>query len=155
MPIHCDIVTQERTVYSNEVDYISLPGTEGVMGVLPNHAPLLTALNFGEVMVRVQGDEEFFAIGGGFAEIRPDRVVILANSAEQAEEIDLERARHAREQAQEAMAAGVRIDAERYAQIEAALKRAQIRIDVSLRRSSGHRRRRKGIPELGDEPDEE
>lgn len=155
MPIHCDIVTQERTVYSNEVDYISLPGSEGVMGVLPNHAPLLTALNFGEVMVRIKGDEEYFAIGGGFAEIRPDRVVILANSAEQADDIDLERARHAREKAEEAMATGVRIDAERYAQIDAALKRAQIRIDVSLRRSSGLRRRRKGIPELGGEPDEE
>ncbi len=90
MPILCNIVTQERTVYSGDVDYISLPGTEGVMGVLPNHAPLLTALNFGEVMVRVSGDEEFFAIGGGFAEIRPDQVIVLADSAEHADEIDTE-----------------------------------------------------------------
>lgn len=155
MPIHCDIVTQERMVYSGEVDYVSLPGTEGMMGVLPNHAPLLTALDFGEVMVRVKGDEEFFAIGGGFAEIRPDRVVVLADSAEQAEEIDLERAQQARERAEEAMATGVRVDAERYAQIEAALKRAQIRIDVSLRRSSGIRRRRMGVPELSGRSDEE
>ena len=65
MPLKCDIVTQERTVYSEEVDYVSLPGTEGVMGILPNHSSLLTALSFGEVMVRKDGDEEFFAIGGG------------------------------------------------------------------------------------------
>lgn len=155
MPILCNIVTQERTVYSGDVDYVSLPGTEGVMGVLPNHAPLLTALNFGEVMVRVNGDEEFFAIGGGFAEIRPDHVIILADSAERADEIDTDRAERARRQAEEAMKAGVSIDAERYAQIDAALKRAQIRIDVSLRRSSGSRRRRAGLPGMPVEEDKE
>lgn len=152
MPIQCDIVTQERTVFSEAVDYVSLPGVEGRMGILPDHAPLLTALGFGEVMVRQQGDEQYFAIGGGFAEIRPTQVIVLANSAEQAEEIDVERAREARERAIEAMKeGGTREDAERYAQIDAALKRAQIRIDVSLRRASGRRRRRMGIAELGGE----
>jgi F-type H+-transporting ATPase subunit epsilon len=143
MPIQCDIVTQERTVFSEEVDYVSLPGTEGIMGILPNHAPLLTALIFGEVMVRKQGDEEFFAIGGGFAEIRPSQVIVLADSAEQAEEIDLDRAQKAREEAEKAMAeGGVSEDAARYAQIDAALRRAQIRIDVSRRRG----RRRRSMP---------
>ena len=155
MPILCNIVTQERTVFSSDVDYISLPGTEGVMGVLPNHAPLLTALSFGEVMVRVNGDEEFFAIGGGFAEIRPDQVIILADSAEHADEIDTERAEKARKEAEEAMKAGVSIDAERYAQIDAALRRAQIRIDVSLRRSRGRRRRRAEMPGMSREEAEE
>jgi F-type H+-transporting ATPase subunit epsilon len=155
MPILCNIVTQERTVYSGDVDYISLPGTEGVMGVLPNHAPLLTALNFGEVMVRVSGDEEFFAIGGGFAEIRPDQVIVLADSAEHADEIDTERAETARKQAEEAMKAGISSDAEHYAQIDAALKRAQIRIDVSLRRSSGRRRRQAAMPGMSSEDAEE
>ncbi|MDX1615552.1 MAG: F0F1 ATP synthase subunit epsilon [Candidatus Promineifilaceae bacterium] len=155
MPIQCDIVTQERTVYSEEVDYVSLPGIEGRMGVLPNHAPLLTALDFGEVMIRRGSDEEYIAIGGGFAEVRPEQIIILADSAEYAEEIDLERARQAREQARQAMEEGVPADAERYAQIEAALKRAQVRIDVSRRRSSGARRRQRSIPGVDRDQDEE
>ena len=142
MPLQCDIVTQERTVFSEEVDYVSLPGTEGIMGILPNHAPLLTALSFGEVMIRKEGDEEFFAIGGGFAEINPTQVIVLADSAEQAEEIDIDRAQKAREQAEKAMEEGVSEDAARYAQIDAALRRAQIRINVSRRRG----RRRKSMP---------
>jgi F-type H+-transporting ATPase subunit epsilon len=141
MPLQCDIVTQERAVYSNEVDYLSLPGAEGRMGILPNHAATLTALSFGEVMVRIGDEEEFFAVGGGYAEIQPDKVVILANSAERAEEIDVERAQAAREQAAKAMKEGVPEDPARYAMIEAALRRAQVRIDVSRRRSTGRRRR--------------
>ncbi len=155
MPIQCDIVTQERTVFSDEVDYVSLPGAEGRMGILPNHAPLLTSLDFGEIMIRKGKDEQFFAIGGGFAEVRPTQVIILADSAEQAEEIDLERATHAREMAERAMKEGVPADAARYAQIEAALKRAQIRIDVSLRRGKGQRRQRLGMPDTSREPKEE
>jgi len=147
MPIQCDIVTQERSVFSEEVDYVSLPGSEGMMGILPNHAPMLTALAFGEVMVRNQGDEQFFAIGGGYAEVQPDRVIILADSAEYAGEIDLERAEKAREKAEQAMKEGVPEDAAKYAQIEAALRRAQIRIDVGVRRSSRRRRRELSVPD--------
>jgi F-type H+-transporting ATPase subunit epsilon len=154
MPIQCEIVTQERTVYSQEVDYVSLPGVEGRMGILPNHAPLLTSLDFGEVMVRRAGEEEFFAIGGGFAEIRPDQVIVLADSAEHAEVIDTGRAEEARAQAEEAMKEGVHEDAAHYAQIEAALRRAQIRIDVGMRRSSGRRRRRIGMAELASEEED-
>jgi F-type H+-transporting ATPase subunit epsilon len=154
MPIQCDIVTQERSVFSDQVDYVSLPGTEGMMGILPNHAPLLTALAFGEVMVRSEGDEQFFAIGGGYAEVQPDRVVILADSAEHAGEIDLERAENARAGAEQAMKEGVPKDAARYAQIEAALKRAQIRIDVGVRRSSRRRRRQLSVPDMGGEEDQ-
>jgi F-type H+-transporting ATPase subunit epsilon len=129
------------------VDIVVLPGLEGRMGILPNHSPLLTVLGFGEVVVRSGGVEEFFAIGGGFAEVQPDHVIILADSAEQAEEIDIERALEAREQAEKAMTEGVREDPLRYAQIEAALKRAQIRIEVSRRRGGG--RRRRGLADLG------
>jgi F-type H+-transporting ATPase subunit epsilon len=146
MPIQCEILTQERQLFGDEVDIVVLPGLEGRMGILPNHSPLLTVLGFGEVVVRSKGEEEYFAIGGGFAEIQPDRVIILADSAEQAEEIDIERAIEAREQAEKAMAEGVPEDPMRYAQIEAALRRAQIRIDVSRRRASG--RRRRGMEEL-------
>ena len=154
MPIQCDIVTQERSVFSEEVEYVSLPGSEGMMGILPNHAPMLTALAFGEVMVRNQGDEQFFAIGGGYAEVQPDRVIILADSAEQAGEIDLERAEKAREKAEQAMKEGVPTDAAKYAQIEAALKRAQIRIDVGARRSSRRRRRELSVPDLSREEEQ-
>ncbi len=154
MPIQCDIITQERTVYSAQADYVSLPGTEGVLGVLPNHAPLLTALTFGEVMVRRDGDEEYFAIGGGFAEVRPDQVTILADSAEQADEINIERAQQARDQAEQAMQEGVTDDSAAYAQIEAALRRAQIRLDVGRRRRKSQPRRRSGA-ELAGEAEEE
>jgi F-type H+-transporting ATPase subunit epsilon len=154
MPIQCDIVTQERSVFSEEVDYVSLPGSEGMMGILPNHAPMLTALAFGEVMVRNNDDEQFFAIGGGYAEVQPDRVIILADSAEQAGEIDLERAEKAREKAEQAMKEGVPEDAAKYAQIEAALRRAQIRIDVGVRRSSRRRRRELSVPDKSREEEQ-
>ena len=141
MPIQCDIVTQERTVFSQQVASVSLPGTEGRMGILPNHSALLTTLDFGDVWVRhTDGEEEHFAIGGGYAEVQPDKIIILADSAEQAEEIDLERAEKARERAQQAMSEGVTDDPDRYAQIQASLMRAQIRLDVG-RRHAGRRRR--------------
>lgn len=141
MPIQCDIVTQERTVFSREVDSVNLPGQEGRMGILPNHTVMLAALDFGEVVIREGGEEEYFAIGGGFAEILPDKVTILADSAESAAEIDLQRAQGARERAERAMSEGIPEDTERFAQIEAALRRAQVRIEVSRRRGTGRRRR--------------
>lgn len=145
MPMQCNIVTQERTVFSGEVRSVSLPGTEGRMGILPNHSALLTTLGYGEVIVRpVDSDEEaFFAIGGGFAEVQPDKIIVLADSAEHADEIDLERAEKAREQAEQMMKEGVPEDPERYAQIQASLRRAQIRLDVSRRR--GRRRAMPGM----------
>ena len=155
MPIQCDIITQERTVYSQQADYVSLPGTEGIMGILPNHAPLLTTLAFGEVMIRKDGDEQYFAIGGGFAEVQPDHVIVLADSAEHADEIDVERAQTARERAEEAMKEGVSADSAAYAQIEAALRRAQIRVDVSRRRKSSRPRRRFGAELAGEEKEKE
>lgn len=143
--MQCDIVTQERTVFSGEVNSVSLPGTEGRMGVLPNHQALLTTLGFGEVVVRpVEGDDElFYAIGGGFAEVQPEKIIVLADSAEHADEIDEARAAKARERAEQMMKEGVPEDPERYAQIQASIRRAQIRLDVSRRRS---RRRRAMSP---------
>jgi F-type H+-transporting ATPase subunit epsilon len=141
MPLQCEIVTQERTVFSAEVDTVNLPTPEGRMGILPNHMVMLTTLGFGEVVVRRGGEEEYFAIGGGFAEILPDRVTLLADSAEEAEEIDVERAQQARDRAEQAMREGIPEDSERYAQIEASLRRAQARIEISRRRGTGRRRR--------------
>jgi len=154
MTIQCDIVTQERTVFSQQVASVSLPGTEGRMGILPNHSALLTTLAFGEISVRhVDGEEEHFAIGGGYAEVQPDKVVVLADSAEQAEEIDLERAERARERAEQAMKEGVKDDPDRYAQIQASLMRAQIRLDVG-RRHSGRRRREMATGPTASQQDE-
>lgn len=136
MTIRCDIVTQERRVYSDDVDIVLLPGIEGQMGILPRHASLLTALDFGEVIVRKKGEEEYFAIGGGFAEVQPDHVIVLADSAESVTEIDMERAQKARERALQMMEEGTPKDPGQYARIEAALKRAQVRIDVSRKRQS-------------------
>lgn len=151
MPIQCDIVTQERTVFSDMVDAVNLPGSEGRMGILPNHTPLLTTLGFGEVVVRRQNEEEFFAIGGGLAEIQPDKVIILADSAEHVEEIDMQRAESARQRALQLMDEGVPEDPDRYAQIRASLQRAQVRLDVARRR----RRRAMPMGAYGQRPDDE
>jgi F-type H+-transporting ATPase subunit epsilon len=120
------------------------------MGVLPNHMPMLTTLDFGEVIVRRGDGEEYFAVGGGFAEIQPYKVIILADSAEHADEIDTQRAQRAREQAQQAMEEGVPEDPVRYAQVQAALMRAKIRVDVSRRR-----KRRRAIPGFAGPEDED
>ncbi len=137
MPVQCDIVTQEKSVFSDEVQSVSLPGAEGRMGILPNHSPLLTTLAYGEIIIHFDGKEDsYYAIGGGFAEIQPDKIIILADSAESAGEINIERAQKARERAEKFMAEGVPEDPDRYAQIRASLMRAQIRLDVA------HRRRR-------------
>lgn len=151
MPMQCDIVTQERTVFSEQVDAVNLPGQDGRMGVLPNHMVMLTALDFGEVVIRRGQGEEYFAIGGGFAEILPDKVTILADSAENVADIDVQRAQRARERAEKAMAEGIPEDSERYAQIEAALRRAQVRIEVSRRRGTGRRRRAMATGRMEDE----
>jgi F-type H+-transporting ATPase subunit epsilon len=111
---------------------------------------MLVVLDFGEVVVRRGDEEEYFAIGGGFAEVLPDRVTILADSAEEAEAIDIERAQQARQRAVKAMEEGIAEDTERYAQIEAALRRAQVRIEVSRRHGTG--RRRRAMPAGGGPP---
>jgi len=125
-----DIVTAERTVYSDEVDIIIAPGVEGQLGILPHHAPLMTILQAGELVVRKGSQEESLAISGGFLEVRPDRVIVLADSAERAEEIDLARAEAARKRAEERLRAGKAgtIDETR---AEAALRRAITRITVA------------------------
>jgi F-type H+-transporting ATPase subunit epsilon len=125
-----DIVTAERVVYSEDVDIVIAPGVEGQLGILPHHAPLMTILQAGELVVRKGGEEESLAISGGFLEVRPDRVIVLADSAERAEEIDVTRAEAARKRAEERLhdkkAAG--LDETR---AEAALRRAIARISVA------------------------
>src|SRR5574341_2504351 len=92
MPIHCEIVSQDRTVFQGDVDIVILPGAAGEMGVLPHHAPVLTTLKFGVIKIRRGGKEDVFAVAGGVAEIQPDVVTVLADAAENVEEIDIVRA---------------------------------------------------------------
>jgi F-type H+-transporting ATPase subunit epsilon len=124
-----DIVTAERVVYTAEADIVIAPGVEGQLGILPHHAPLMTILQAGELVVRKGGEEESLAISGGFLEVRPDRVIVLADQAERAEEIDASRAEAARKRAEERLKekpAGVD-----EARAEAALRRAMVRLTVA------------------------
>lgn len=133
MPIRCEIVSQDRTVFEGDVDNVVLPGTEGEMGVLPHHAPLLTTLKYGVVKVRRQGREQIFAVSGGVAEIQPDIVTVLANAAENVYEIDLARAEAAKRRAEEALAHAERGNVEQMLIIEAALRRSNLRIEAAHR----------------------
>jgi F-type H+-transporting ATPase subunit epsilon len=132
MTIKLDVVSVERMVYSGDVDIVLAPGIDGQLGILPKHAPLMTILKAGELVAR-QGAEEFIlAISGGFLEVLPDRIIVLADAAERAEEIDIARAEAARQRAQEQMAHPASRSEALIA--EAALRRAIARIEVADRR---------------------
>ncbi len=137
--IRLDIVTAERVVYSEDVDVVVAPGIEGELGILPHHAPLMTTLEVGELRVKKGGEEFSLVISGGFLEVRPDRIIVLADVAERAEEIDVARAEEAKRRAQERLSSrplGVDL-----ARAEASLRRALVRLRVSERR----RRRSPGM----------
>ncbi len=133
MPLLLEIVTPERQVFSEEVDSVVCPGIEGELGVLPHHAPLLTTLGVGELRIRRGSEEEFFAIAGGFLQVRPDKVVVMAETADMASEIDLERAQAARREAEQALAEGFEEPAD-LARARASLQRALLHIRVAERR---------------------
>jgi len=133
MPVLLEIVTPERLAYSDEVDAVVLPGSEGELGVLPHQAPLLTTLGIGELRYRKGGQEESFAIVGGFLQVRPDRVVVMAETADMASEIDLEKAQEARREAEKAIESGF-VEAADLAAARASLQQALLRIRVAERR---------------------
>ena len=134
MPLLLEIVTPERLAYSDTVDAVNLPGIEGELGVLPHHAPLVSMLGVGELRIRKGGAEESFAIVGGFLQVRPDKVVVMAETADMASEIDLERAHQARRDAEQALEGEVHADAVDLAAARAALQHALLRIRVAERR---------------------
>ena len=137
--IRLDIVTAEGVVYSEEVDVVVAPGIEGQLGILPHHAPLMTTLQVGELRVRKGGEEFSLAISGGFLEVRPDRVIVLADAAERSEEIDIARAEEAKRRAQEQLSRQPpAVDA---ARAEVALRRSLARLKVAEKR----RKRKPGI----------
>jgi F-type H+-transporting ATPase subunit epsilon len=133
MPIRCEIVSQDRLVYEGDVDIVVLPGTDGEMGILPHHAPLLTTLKIGIIKVRSGGKEEIFTVAGGVAEVQPDLVTVLADAAENVEEIDVARAEAARKRAEEILAKGVPVDSDSYLRMEASLRKSNLRLDAVKR----------------------
>jgi F-type H+-transporting ATPase subunit epsilon len=141
MPLQLEIVTPERLAYADEVDAVVVPGVEGELGILPHHAPLVSMLGVGELRIRKAGVEESFAIVGGFVQVRPDKVVVMAETADLAGEIDLERAEEARREAERALESGYQEGADLSA-ARAALQQALLRIRVAERRHREGPRRR-------------
>jgi F-type H+-transporting ATPase subunit epsilon len=134
MTIRCEIVSQDRTVFQGDVDMVILPGAAGEMGILPHHAPVLTMLKYGVIRIRQQGKEELFAVAGGMAEVQPEVVTILADAAENVQDIDITRAQAARKRAEDALA-NIKPDEQQdtYLRMEAALRRSNLRLDVARR----------------------
>jgi F-type H+-transporting ATPase subunit epsilon len=129
MPIAVELVTQERKVFEEpEADMVVIPGSEGVMGVLPHHAPVLTTLGFGELVVRKGNAEERFAVYGGVVDVRPDKVVVLADLAESSFELDMAKIDEARESAQRMLQEGVPQEVNREAIL--ALRRAELAVRI-------------------------
>jgi F-type H+-transporting ATPase subunit epsilon len=126
-----EVATPTRLVVAETVDEVVVPGSEGYFGVLPGHAPLLATLGVGELMYRKGTAQYHLALTGGFAEVRNDKVIILAENAERPDEIDRERAQRARERA-ERLLSGREADID-YARAQAALARALIRLQVAGR----------------------
>lgn len=135
---HFSLIAQDRIVYEDDVDMVILPGSSGVFAALSKHAPLMATLQPGEILVRKEGEEDrYFAVGGGFAEVRPDEVIVLARSAESAEEIDIQRAEEAMRRAQEYLASPEKDrDLERRLAMEAALRRSLARMKVARKRAA-------------------
>lgn len=133
MTIRCEIVSQDRTVFQGDVDIVILPGAAGEMGILPHHAPVLTILKYGVIRIRQDGKEEMFAVAGGMAEVQPNIVTILADAAENIQDIDITRAKAAKKRAEDALAKLKPEDHDAYLTMEAALRRSNLRLDVVRR----------------------
>jgi len=132
--IRFEIATAERVIYSDDVDIVIAPGIEGQMAILPSHAPLLTMLQSGELVVRKEGEETAIFVSGGFLEVMQNRVTVLADTAERAEEIDIERAEEAKRRAEERLKDKEYLPEMDLARAEVALRRALTRIKVAERR---------------------
>ncbi len=131
--LRIELVSLDRIVYSDdEVDMVIAPGADGELGILPNHAPLLTALGIGELRIRKGAEEECFAVHGGFLEVLANKVIVMADVAERAEEIDLARAEAARERAERRYRE--RPEGLDMARLQAALRRSRVRLKVARRR---------------------
>jgi F-type H+-transporting ATPase subunit epsilon len=135
MPIEVEVVTQERRIFHEPAaDMVIVPATEGAMGVLPRHAPVLTTLSFGELIVRKGRAEESFIIYGGVVDVRPDKVVVLADLAESSYAVDAAAMEAARTSAEKMMADGVPAEQNREAAL--ALRRAELALRIQRKVAS-------------------
>jgi F-type H+-transporting ATPase subunit epsilon len=142
--LQVELVTAEGRVLSEEADFVKAPGLAGELGVLPHHIPLMTPLRTGEVLVRNGGEEQYLFVAGGFLQVLPDKVVILADAAERAEDIDEARAEEARRRAQQLMEQ--KADTADAAEAAAALERAMFRIRIAELRKRGRARAATSAP---------
>jgi F-type H+-transporting ATPase subunit epsilon len=133
MTIHCEIVSQDHTVFQGDVDIVVLPGAAGEMGILPHHAPVLAILKYGVIKIRQGNSEELFAVAGGIAEVQPDIVTVLADAAENVKDIDITRAQAAKKRAEDMLATLTPEDQDKYLNMEAALKRSNLRLEAARR----------------------
>jgi F-type H+-transporting ATPase subunit epsilon len=138
MPLQVEVITPERHVFEDEVDMVVIPGSEGMLGILPHHAPLFTGLGSGEMRVKKGTLEYVFAVFGGFMDVRENKVTVLTDTAEHAEDIDERRAQEARDSAQRELEAAPANAADEQ-RARAALQRALIRLRVAERRRSSRR----------------
>jgi len=136
MSIKVDIVTPEKMLYSGDVEMVTLPGTNGQMGILRGHAPLLSTLDIGEIVLHSREGNEYLAVSGGVVEVRPDKVTILADVAEAGTEIDEDRAAAALERARQSLAENP--PPQQVPEIMASLRRSSLRLKVA-RRHAGRR----------------
>ena len=127
MTIRCEIVSQDRMVYEDDVDIVVVPGTDGEMGILPKHAPVLSTLRYGVIKVRKGEEEHVFTATGGVVEVQPDIITILADAAEDVEEIDIARAEAAKDRAQQRLDEGPPPDTDAYLALENAIRRSNLR----------------------------
>jgi len=132
------VVTPERTVFHDEIDQVTLPTTDGEVTVLPNHMPYITVLGFGEIVFKKDGQESSLAVSGGFVEFNKNEMVVLADMAERAEEIDLQMAEEAKKRAEEAMKQKITMDESEYALVAAAIEKESARIKVAKKHHSKH-----------------
>ncbi|QAY67713.1 F0F1 ATP synthase subunit epsilon [Paenibacillus protaetiae] len=125
-----EVVTPERKVYAETANMVSVKGSEGELGILPNHVPLVTTLRIAPVVIKRDGKQDVIAVHGGFIEVRKDKIVILAETAELPGDIDVERARQSKERAEQRLANNKRDEVD-YRRAELALQRAVTRINVT------------------------
>ncbi len=130
MPIQVDITSQDRCVFSGPADIIVVPGADGEMGILPNHSPVLSTLKFGIIKVRTKQEEKVFTVAGGIVEVQPDHVIVLADAAENVEEIDTSRAEAARKRAEELLSKAIPEDTDTYLALQSALRRSNLRLEA-------------------------
>lgn len=135
--LRLEIVTAEKTVFADDVSEVVAWGVEGQLGILPHHASLMTMLQPGDLLIKKDDEEHYLAISGGFLEVRPDKVIILADACERAEEIDMERAEAARRRAEEILKT-------RPPEVDTAAAEAALRRSLARIKTAEKRRRRKG-----------